>query len=495
MKKYSYSIPLILVFVGLMTNISHAQKPVSVSLSSQTQLCIGCHTRYTPGIVKDWQTGKHSQITPAQAMQKAPLEKRISAESLPDELSQNAVGCFECHSLNTDRHADSFVHMGIKINVVVTPNDCKTCHPTEVEQYSQGKKAYAYGNLLQNPVYHTLVDTITGVKTVDDSGEIRVQKPSQMTLNDSCLGCHGTKVEVTGLKRIKTRMGKITVPNLANWPNQGVGRKNPDGSIGSCTSCHTRHAFSIEEARKPYTCSQCHSEPDVPAWPVYKISKHGNIFLARQKEWDFDAVPWVVGRDFTAPTCATCHNSLLTSPSGKVIAERTHNFGARLYKRIFGLIYSHPQPKSGDTTIIKNTDGLPLPTTFQGEVAHQYLIDETEQQHRLSIMQNVCKSCHNTDWVNLHFTKFENTVAEVDKMVLAATKLMGYAWENTLADNSNPFDEAIEQLWIKQWLFHANTVRYATAMTGAYEYIGFNHGWWELSNTLQEMKDKISSKK
>jgi hypothetical protein len=77
-------------------------------------------------------------------------------------------------------------------------------------------------------------------------------------------------------------------------------------------------------------------------------------------------------------------------------------------------------------------------------------------------------------------------------MVLAATGLMISAWEQGIADNQNPFDEALEQLWIKEWLFYANTVRYASAMTGGYKYTAFNGGWWELTNNLQEMKDRIS---
>lgn len=348
---------------------------------------------------------------------------------------------------------------------------------------------------MNNPVYQTLVNTITGVKTVDESGAVTGQEPSQLTLNDTCLGCHGTKIGVEGEKQIESRMGQVTVPNLTNWPNQGVGRENPDGSIGSCTSCHARHGFSILEARKPYTCAQCHGEPDVPAWPVYKVSKHGNIFLARQQEWTFDAVPWVVGKDFTAPTCATCHNSLIVSSDDIVIAERTHDFGARLYLRIFGLIYAHPQPKSGNTSIIKNADGLPLPTTFHGDPAQQYLIDAREQQNRLTAMKTTCKSCHSTTWVDQHFIRFENTVAEVNTMVLTATKLMGTAWKRNLANNSNPFDEAIEQVWIKEWLFYANTIRYASAMTGAQKYTAFTDGWWDLTHNLQELRDRISSPK
>ena len=91
-----------------------------------------------------------------------------------------------------------------------------------------------------------------------------------------------------------------------------MGRINPDGSKGACTACHTRHGFSIEMARKPYTCSQCHKGPDVPAYAVYMVSKHGNIYDSLESKSDFSAVPWVPGKHFTAPTCATCHVSLLT---------------------------------------------------------------------------------------------------------------------------------------------------------------------------------------
>ena len=496
-KQLFYVIPLLLgLFVIINMASLYAQESLSAPLSGKTRVCLGCHARYNPGIVEGWQTSRHSRTTPAQALERPDLERRVSAEAVPEELAQSAVGCYECHGLNTEQHTDSFNHMGIEINVVVSPKDCKTCHPVEVEQYSGSKKFHAYKNLMENPVYHTLLSTVTGVKTVEED-TVSTLEPSQETLNGACLGCHGSIVEVDGMITKETKMGKVKVPNLMNWPNQGVGRVNPDGSLGSCTSCHTRHGFSIAEARKPYTCSQCHGEPDVPAWPVYKVSKHGNIFSAHHQEWNFDSVPWEVGKDFTTPTCATCHNSLLTSSrneiaSREIIAERTHDFGARLYTRIFGLIYSHPQPKSGDTTIIQNADGLPLPTTFLGKPASEFLIDAAEQQTRLANMKNVCKSCHSTAWVDQHFARFEHTAAEVDQMVLAATALMANAWEKGLADNSNPFDEAIEQRWIKQWLFYANTIRYASAMTGAQKYSAFTDGWWELTNNLQEMKDWIA---
>ena len=481
---------VLLVFLFSFGSVLYA---ADVSISRETRMCLGCHNKLHPGIVEDWKTSRHSRTTPAEALAKPALERRMSAADVPGKLKGNAVGCYECHGLNSEAHADSFNHNGNMISVVLSAKDCKTCHPVEAEQYAVSKKGNAYGNLVKNPVYHTLVKTIIGLKEVDGT-EINAYDPSDYTKQETCFACHGTEIKVVGTKTIDSPFGKMKVPDLQNWPNQGVGRINPDGTMGSCTSCHARHAFSLEVARKPYTCAQCHLEPDVPAWNVYAASKHGNIFLSDHAKWDFDAVPWKLGKDFTAPTCAVCHVSLVTTPGGKVIAQRSHDFGERLWVRIFGLIYTHPQPKSGDTSIIRNKDGLPLPTTFGGEPALEYLIDEAEQARRKSTMVAVCRGCHNTDWIERHFAKMDNTLRETDKMTMAATKLLQKAWDAGIADPANPFDEAIEQKWIKQWLFYGDTSRYASAMTGAQDYIAFKYGWWGLTNNLQEMKDKIDMK-
>ena len=462
-----------------------------VPFSPPTKTCIGCHSNFTPGIVQDWLRSRHAQITPGEALKKSPLERRISAESLSEDLMRHAVGCYECHGLNTAGHDDSFDHMGRTINVIVTPNDCRTCHPQEAEQFSGSKKSYAHKIIMDNPVYASLVSSTTGIKKFENK-KIITEEPSGETLHETCLGCHGTKVEAKELVTRSTDIGPIKVPQLTNWPNQGVGRVNPDGSTGACTACHPRHSFSIGIARKPYTCGQCHHEPDVPAWNIYEESKHGNIYFSTYHSWNFQNVPWVLGRDFQTPTCAACHNSLLVSTTGDVIAERTHDFGSRLWVRLFGLIYSVPQPKSGDTTIIKNKEGLPLPVTFTGEPASGYLIDKPEQEKRQQTVMNVCSGCHSTDWTQGHFAKLENTINETNIMTKTATDLLSEAWEQGIEDRSNPFDESIEHMWIRQWLFYSNSIRYASAMTGAPDYTTFKNGWWHLTENIQKMKDRIS---
>jgi len=467
------------------------------TVSKETQSCLNCHRGFTPGIVADWENSLHSKTLPDEAIEKPKAGRRISAETVPDRFKHVVVGCYECHGQHTDKHKDNFTHFGFSINVVVSPNDCNTCHPTEVAQYTPSKKAQAVGNLLKNPVYHTLVDTIIGPQEVDGT-TITHQQPSDYTKQDACFACHGTTIEVLGMKERKTPLGTIQVPDLKNWPNQGVGRINPDGTKGACTSCHPRHSFSIEIARKPETCGQCHLEPDVPAYNVYKASKHGNIYEVDKDHWDFKAVPWRIGTDFTAPTCAVCHVSELAAPDGGILVERSHDFASRLWVRLFGLIYTHPQPKNGDTSIIKNADGLPLPTTFTGKPASEYLIGPDEQAVRKNRMTTVCKQCHSTSWVDAHFAKMDNTIKETDHMTLQATKLLQYAWDHGLAkgipQGANPFDEAIEQKWIKQWLFYGNTARYASAMTGAQDYVAFKYGWWGLTTNLEKMREEIEMK-
>ena len=465
----------------------------AAEFSSDTEECIGCHEGVTPGIYHDWLGSRHSRTTPGEALKKPELEQRISVTEVPESLSGFAVGCYECHSLNPEAHTDNFEHMGYKINVVVSPEDCRICHAEEVEQYSGSKKALAIGNLMDNPVYKTLVDTVISTRSVEGAA-ILPGEVSDMTRRETCLGCHGTKVEVKGMKEISTEMGEMMVPDLTNWPNQGVGRQNPDGSLGACTACHPRHGFSIKMAQSPYTCAQCHLEPDVPAWNVYKESKHGNIYFTEYHDWDLEGVPWVLGEDFKAPSCAVCHNSLVVSPDGETIAPRTHDFGKRLWVRLFGLIYSHAQPRSGDTTVIKNKDGLPLPLTFTGEPASEFLIDQAEQDAREAGMKRICGGCHGSDWVNGHFAKMDGTIEEVDKMTLASTLMMVETWKRGVESDKNPFDETIEKMWVQQWLFYANSIKYASAMTGAPDYASFKLGWWEMSRNLQGMKDTLETK-
>jgi hypothetical protein len=352
----------------------------------------------------------------------------------------------------------------------------------------------AYGNLMDNDLYMDLKKTVTGHYGMENDN-FSVSDNNPDTDKDACLYCHGTKITVDGTFTKETDFGELIFPKLIGWPNQGVGRINPDGSKGTCTACHTRHDFSLKTARKPYTCAECHKGPDVPAYKVYEVSKHGNIFNSIGDKFDFDAVPWRIGRDFTAPTCATCHTSLIVDHNNTVIAERTHKFSNRLAWRIFGAPYAHPHSISADLSNIRNSAGLPLSTELNSDPVKEFLIDENEMAIRNGKMQMVCKACHSSSWVENHFTQLENTIKETNTMTVLGTNILTRAWENKYAQGlpqkANIFDEGIERDWTSMWLFYANSTRFSSAMAGGGDYGVFANGRYQMAEMLIKMNERI----
>lgn len=463
--------------------------------SSATEECLACHATLHPGIVAAWQQSRHAAVTPSEAAQVEGQGRKVSADNLADGLKNVVVGCAECHTMEPKTHQDSFEHNGHAVHVVVSPKDCSSCHKVEVEQYRKNLMSQAYGNLMENSLYRLLIDSINSVPPGTASG---AQIRSDLTDADSCLYCHGTKITVAGMQPRETELGNMEFPVISGWPNQGVGRVNPDGSKGSCTACHSRHEFSMEMARKPYTCKECHAGPDVPAFKVYETSKHGNVFSTVHKEWDFKNAAWTIGKDFTAPTCAACHMSLLVNADGKVIAERTHEMKDRLPWRIFGLVYAHPQPKEADTSIIRNSDGLPLPTDFSGGTAGKFLLTKEEMAAAQKKMQSVCLGCHAQSWVDGFWSRFVNTIESTNSATFGATQIVMDAWSRSLATNhskgGNPFDESIEKMWTDIWLLYANTIRFSSAMGGGGDYGVFADGRYQMKRSLQQMKEWAAGK-
>ena len=466
------------------------------AISEATAECIDCHASIHPGIVNDWQNSRHAIITPQKAMAVKGVARKVSSKSVPEGLQNVVVGCAECHTQRPKAHKDTFDHNGYNIHVVVSPDDCQTCHATERQQYSKNIMAHAYGNLADNKLHQKLEHSILASAKYQ-TGELKIAPANDATTAEACYYCHGTKLELNGYETRDTEAaGELEFPIIKGWPNQGVGRINLDGSMGACSACHTRHAFSIEMARKPYTCKECHVGPDVPAFKVYAASKHGNIFATQHSSWDFKAVPWTIGKDFTAPTCATCHVSLLVNTDEAVVVQRTHQMNNRLPWRILGLIYAHPHPAEPNTSIIRNKDGLPLPTDFAGGLATKFLIDEKEQNARRQAMQAACLNCHDGSWVNGHWKRFENTIAETNAQTLAATGIMEDIWQHGFADpKDSPYNEAIERKWSESWLFYANTIRFASAMGGGGDYGVFADGRYHLSKTLLELNDWLKLQK
>ncbi|MBI5248989.1 MAG: hydroxylamine oxidase, partial [Desulfomonile tiedjei] len=120
-------------------------------LSPATQECLDCHITSTPAMVADWKRSRHARIAPAGAVKKPDLERRVSAEKIPDKLAEFAVGCAECHTMNPEVHKDTFNHNEQRVHLTVTPKDCSVCHPTEAIQFDKNLMSHAWGNLAGNP--------------------------------------------------------------------------------------------------------------------------------------------------------------------------------------------------------------------------------------------------------------------------------------------------------------------------------------------------------
>ena len=92
-----------------------------------------------------------------------------------------------------------------------------------------------------------------------------------------------------------------------------------------CIACHTRHAFSLVEARKPEACYTCHMGPDHPNYEAYMSSKHGSIYAARGDSWNWNQTLPQAG--WEAPTCAYCHMLYVDDRGGR---STSHNMTRKI---------------------------------------------------------------------------------------------------------------------------------------------------------------------
>ncbi len=461
----------------------------AAELSESSRRCVECHRQVTPAVVARWEAGRHASVSLEQALARPALERRVTLQEPPEGLASVSVGCFECHGAPEPGRPDAADHFGTSIHLVVTPKDCARCHPAEEEQYRGSKKAHALGNIDRNPLFSALrAATVSGRAVSAYDFALAIEPVSEGAQQGACDACHGTPLTVAERRSLETAHGPMERVVLRGWPNQGVGRVNPDGSLGSCGGCHRPHRFAVEEARAPETCARCHGSTKAPAWQAYRQGPHGGTTSGNTR---WGAVPWVAGEHFTVPSCAACHASLLVRSDGEVIASRTHDFGSRLWIRLFGLTRSHAQPAEGSTTAIRNAEGLPLPVSLQGSgPATQHLITPGEQEGRRSRMAGICGACHGDTLVRSRLEAVEEVAAQADRLVEAGDKLMAGVWQQGTAEPLNPFDEAQEQLWVELWMFRANAIRFAAAMGPAPSLSTFD-GWWAAQRALRGLKDKV----
>ena len=389
---------------------SGAQTLIPSEMSSETAECIECHATESAGIYQEWGTSKHFRAN---------------------------VGCSECHRAQKG-DPDAFDHEGHLISIIVSPKDCSRCHAREVREFDESHHAKA-GRILGS-LDNFLADIV--------EGDWNFYGGSALTVS-GCKQCHGGVVEVNEDGSLKP----------TGWPNTGMGRLNPDGSVGACTACHQRHAFSAAQARRPENCGKCHLGPDHPQKEIYEESKHGIAFAAHQHDLNMDNAKWVLGEDYTAaPTCATCHMSAVRTTDGDLMPV-THDVGMRIS-------WNNRPPKSIRPEVSDKKLGLEK-------------MAKVGWKTRRANMVKVCTVCHTPNYVNNFYVQYDGVIELYNsKFADPGMKIMKLLYDEKLITPTK-FDDQVEWTWWEIWHHEGRVARHGVSMM-APDYTHW-HGMYEVA--------------
>ena len=385
--------------------------------AAEQQPCISCHEAATPGIIGQWRDSKHSQA---------------------------GVECLDCHQA-TPTEPDAFEHHGSTIAIIVSPTDCSQCHPAE---YAENKGSH-----------HAKAGQILG--SLDNLlGEVVGGEPA---VNAGCRQCHGGTVKVDNKGR----------PTSDTWPNTGMGRINPDGSWGSCTACHTRHEFSVRQARQPEGCGKCHLGPDHPQIEVWNESKHGVMYHANRESMNLDKEVWRPGQEyFSGPTCASCHMGATTKQ------PFTHDVGERISWTLrpaistkLNMVIFEDDMKDD---ITGDNPNLPVVgSMYQTKTGEMKKVKGTLTWiQRRERMQTVCLNCHEKSFVEGAYTQFDDVVYLYnEKFAIPAKNVMDELVKTGKISKAD-FDDPIEWTWYEIWHHEGRRTRHGASMQGP------DYTWW-----------------
>ncbi len=401
-----------------MPNLAAKDIVIKRGMTEEAAQCIECHAKKTPGIVEDWKNGK---------------------------MAHAAITCYDCHTVEKTSpmasQCSGLKGTDIFISPMVSGKVCSRCHPTEYDEFLKSghadlsraavyDKNKAGGKLVKLQLHY---EGAEGLGVEPGSGVNRASRTS------GCAVCHGSVIEV----------GPDNKPINATWPG-GVGSLYPDGSVGTCTVCHTRHKFSVAEARKPEACASCHLGPDHPDIEIYTESKHGQIFLTRGEEWNWDAAPgtWQPG-DYEAPTCAVCHMS------GIGELKTTHNVNERLK---WDLMHKRSELRSG--------------ARGNGEKGAK-------------LMRMVCVNCHATSFIDNNEKVLDNAVALYNVYWDGAVKMKKELKDKGLLAK-DPWQDGFQELMYFLWHHTGRRARQGAAMNGP-DYAHW-HGFFQVFQVYSDMK-------
>ncbi|NLX09323.1 MAG: nitrate reductase [Chloroflexi bacterium] len=337
------------------------------------------------------------------------------------------VDCEDCHEVEED-YPGAIAHEGTFVLNSPTTAMCESCHAAEVAQYYQSRHAI--------PAYAAMVG-LEGL-TEEQLAQYNAIPEAQVKPNE-----------------MRNALFEIEGPDVTRFACESchnIGVPREDGSVGQCQKCHLRHEFSLEQARKPETCNACHIGPDHPQWEIYQESPHGIAYMTSGHLWNWDAEPGTLTvEDFPAPTCAICHMSSFGATG------TTHDIGDRLTWYLFQPI-SERRPVWEDNKVR---------------------------------MQNVCRECHNTNFIQSFYTDADKLVDAINAWVVESDEMVAPLKEQGLM-SPEPFDEPIDFVYFELWHHWGRTAKFGAWMQGP-DYTQW-HGAYELIADLEELEEMVEEK-
>jgi hypothetical protein len=372
--------------------------------------------------------------------------KKVTPKIVSDwELSKHSQSEIYCSACHGEEHNSAG---NVDLVQLPTPETCRVCHEERVEQFSNGKHALAWAAMEAMPTIHAQPVAMTeGMK--------------------GCGGCHkiGLKSEAD-IEKLKAE-------------GAGYGR-------ASCDACHTRHLFSVEEARQPQACQTCHMGFDHPQWEMYSSSKHGVRYLLKQNG--------VLPEDAAAPTCQTCH-----------MQGGDHDVGTA-----WGFLAVRlPMPEDEDwaadrATILQglgvlDPEGNPTARLEAVKAADIARLDAASWEHERDKMLVACSQCHSSTFAQGELEKGDDMIREADRLMAEAIRIVAGLYEEGLLEKPDNYAYAFPDLLsfhdaptaMEQRLFKMFLKHRMRAFQGTFHAnpdYALWYGWSELQQDLSEIK-------
>ncbi len=339
------------------------------------------------------------------------------------EMSAHAakgVNCLDCHQVAPEQQGKP--HHGFVINTGPTPANCRACHEAIYQQFLRSRHAAPSWASVAGDKDFT-PEQISFSEKFQPGGTRRPPHPltaieGEAATRSGCLSCHS------------------------------IGRPNADGTIGNCTACHTRHTSSIEFARLPSTCGQCHLGPDHSQLEIYTESRHGAMFNAQRAMLRLDTPAGkLTTQDMFVPTCATCHMSGLNGRGA------THDPSDRLSYYLFSEITEE------------------RPNATRGRAA----------------MKDICLQCHTPTLVERIYREGDAVVKATNEKIAEGKAIMDALRQDGLLPAAG-FSVPLQFSYFDLWHYYGRTAKHAAFMGGA-DFVQW-HGNYPILQHLIEIRSE-----